>query len=87
MEKQPEYFEGEAMGFFNMNESKALKGDKIIENLFKNGKSKIPVKAVYLPSDETKLLVSAPIKKFERAVDRNAIKRLLRAAMQKEEKI
>lgn len=88
MEKHPEYFEGEAMGFFNMNESKALKGDKIIENLFKNGKSKtiFPVKAVYLPSNETKLLVSAPIKKFERAVDRNTIKRMLKAAMQKEEK-
>ena len=51
-----------------------------IDNLFQKGKwiNTPTVKAVYLPSIYFEYMVSAPIKKFRKAVDRNKIKRLLR---------
>lgn len=56
-----------------------IKKEKI-DNLFKIGKwiNTSSVKAVYLPSTDFEYMVSAPIKKFRKAVDRNRIKRLLR---------
>lgn len=51
-----------------------------IDNLFKTGKwiSTINVSVIYKPSTSFKYMVSAPIKKYRRATDRNKIKRLLR---------
>ena len=62
-----------------------LKSVKLIEKLFKEGKSfkSYPIKAIYLPLDEveiSKIGVSVPKKLFKRAVDRNRIKRLIREA-------
>lgn len=60
-----------------------LKG-KNIESLFNNGKwqNSKNIKAVWSKSNDPKYLVSAPIKKFKKAVDRNKIKRHLRKAIQ-----
>ena len=60
-----------------------LKSVKLIEKLFKEGKSckSYPIKAIYLPLDEvetSKIGVSVPKKLFKKAVDRNRIKRLIR---------
>ena len=50
------------------------------DNLFQSGKwiNTPTIKAVYLSSSKFGYMVSAPIKKFRKAVDRNRIKRLLR---------
>ncbi|MBV7440166.1 ribonuclease P protein component [Weeksellaceae bacterium TAE3-ERU29] len=62
-----------------------LKSIKLIEKLFKEGKSykSYPIKAIYLPLDEletSKIGVSVPKKLFKKAVDRNRVKRLIREA-------
>lgn len=81
----PDYFEGQEMGFF-IKESKSLKSPATITHLFASGttKTSFPVRMVYLPTPgkELEVLVSAPIKNFPRAVDRNTIKRMLRTAVQ-----
>jgi ribonuclease P protein component len=55
-----------------------------INILFKEGKwiGTSNIKAIYKPSTEFKYMVSAPIKKFKKATDRNKIKRLLRNSLQ-----
>lgn len=55
-----------------------------INTLFKEGKwiGSTNIKAIYKPSIEFKYMVSAPIKKFKKATDRNKIKRLLRSCLQ-----
>ena len=54
-----------------------------IDTLFKKGKwiSSQNINAIYLPDTTFNYMVSAPIKKFRRAVDRNRIKRLLRQSI------
>ena len=54
-----------------------------IDNLFQTGKwiTTPSIKAVWLPSTNFEYMVSAPIKKFRKAVDRNRIKRLLRQSI------
>lgn len=58
-----------------------------INQLFSTGKKIYTplVKAVYLPSETTSVIISAPIKVWKRAVDRNRIKRLIREALMKKE--
>lgn len=59
-----------------------LKG-KNIEILFSKGKwiNGKYIKAIWQKSDSQKFLVSAPIKKFKKATDRNKIKRYLRKGL------
>jgi len=59
-----------------------IKKEKI-DKLFQTGKwiTTPSVKAVWLPSTNFEYMVSAPIKKFRKAVDRNRIKRLLRQSI------
>ncbi len=66
--------------------SEHLRGEKTIENLFKNGKVFIayPFRVVYLnvnhPDEKipVRTMVSVSKKKFKKAVNRNRIKRLMR---------
>ena len=53
-----------------------------IHNLFKNGKKSYGkiLKVVSLPGT-SEVIISAPIKTFKRAVDRNRVKRLIREAI------
>ncbi len=53
-----------------------------IHNLFKNGKKSYGkiLKVVSLPGS-SEVIISAPIKTFKRAVDRNRVKRLIREAI------
>ena len=55
-----------------------------INSLFKEGKwiGSSNIKAIYKPSNKFEYMVSAPIKKFKKATDRNKIKRLLRNCLQ-----
>ncbi len=60
---------------------------KLIDQLFKNGKSffVFPFKVLYMPLTTDvpllpKVLISVPKRNFKRAVDRNRIKRLIREA-------
>lgn len=64
-----------------------LKSKKLIEALFKSGKSvsSFPIKVIYtsIPFEEDVLIkagVSVSKRRFKKAVDRNRIKRLLREA-------
>ena len=58
----------------------------VIDELFKTGRSfkEYPIRVVYLPLNESdstaKLLISVPKKRFNKAVSRNRIKRLIREA-------
>ncbi len=70
---------------FKFGGKERLKGKKLIEKLFREGKSVtiFPLKAIYLRTDfkdDTKIKVGFSVGKrnFKRAVDRNRIKRLLR---------
>ena len=71
--------------FFGKEEK--LKSKKLIDLLFKEGKSikKNSLKCLYLSPDETlsspiQVMVSVPKKQFKKAVDRNLIKRRIREA-------
>ena len=69
-----------------LGKEKRLKSRKIIDGLFKGGKSfsVFPFRVIYRIEDTgdaaTKAGFSAPAKKFKKAVDRNRIKRLTREA-------
>lgn len=73
---------------FSFSRKEKLKSKKQIALLFKEGKSvsAYPVKLIYLKQDKTladpkiKVAVTVPKRSFNRAVDRNRIKRLLREA-------
>jgi len=72
---------------FTFNKSEKLKSQKLIEQLFLEGKSVtvFPLRLMYLPisqRDGTKIKASVSVsrKNFKKAVDRNRIKRLLREA-------
>lgn len=60
-----------------------LKDKKVIDTIFKTGKTKsdgvVLIKSI--ESDKTEILVTVSSKKFPRAVDRNLIKRLLRESL------
>ena len=61
-----------------------LKTDKI-NSLFNKGiwVNSEYITAIYSNSDSFEYMVSAPIKKFRKATDRNRIKRILRASIDK----
>ena len=70
---------------FKFNKREKLKSKKLIEQLFREGKSitHFPLKLYYVPVDNSqevkiKTAVSVPKKNFKKAVERNRIKRLLR---------
>ncbi|MCL5246590.1 ribonuclease P protein component [Cellulophaga sp. 20_2_10] len=71
---------------FSYPKKEKLKSKKLIEELFKDGKSvsSFPVKLIYVPCslENTSLNVgvTVPKRNFKSAVDRNRIKRLLREA-------
>ncbi len=73
---------------YRFPKSERLYGLKTIEKLYREGKAFIayPFRVVYLIVEEDKenvpvrVMVSAPKKRFKRAVDRNRIKRLMREA-------
>ena len=54
-----------------------------VDNLFKSGRRLYSplIKVVYLPAKEKEIIISAPIRVFKRAVDRNRIKRLIRESL------
>jgi ribonuclease P protein component len=60
---------------------KSLKDKNIISNLFISGRKIYTptINAKFLPG-EPEVMVSVPIRLFKRAVDRNAIKRMIREA-------
>lgn len=69
---------------FTLSPNERLKSRKIIEQLFKEGRSfsVFPVRVVYLLKEEAPFGLqagfSASTRSFKRAVDRNRVKRLLR---------
>ena len=70
-----------------LGKQERLKSRKLIEKLFKEGKSikKFPLRLVYLQTEHTspspvQASFSVPKRNFKKAVDRNRIKRLLREA-------
>jgi ribonuclease P protein component len=72
---------------FKFPKAEKLKSRKLIEELFKSGKSikNFPVLLVYLPMEHTGEALfqagfSVSKRKFKHAVDRNRIKRLMREA-------
>lgn len=72
---------------FSFSHKEKLKSKKLIEQLFKEGKSitSFPLKLIYLNADfnsqvKIKTGVIAPKKSFKNAAQRNRIKRLLREA-------
>ncbi len=73
-----------------LKKEERLNEKKLIERLFKEGKSffQFPFKVVYLPLDVSdvypaKVLISVSKRNFKRAVDRNHIKRQVREAYRK----
>lgn len=71
-----------------------LHEEKLIDSLFKNGKSffVFPFKVLYLPlgtesAFPSKVLISVPKRNFKRAVDRNRIKRLVREAYRRNKSV
>ncbi len=76
---------------FSYSKKEKVKGRKLIERLFTEGKSFtiFPIKTFYLPLDEkmdspARAGVGAGSKNFPKAVQRNRIKRLLREAYRTE---
>ncbi len=76
---------------FTYGKEEKLKGRKIIQKLFAEGKSfcVFPLKIFYLEIKETidfpaKIGVGVSVKNFKKAVERNRIKRLLREAYRTE---
>lgn len=72
----------------NFSKNEKLKSKKHFDQLFSEGKSvkAFPIKLVFVPIENTtnhKTGVSAPKRKFKRAVDRNQLKRLMREAFRK----
>lgn len=72
----------------SLQQNERLKHQKLIERLFEEGRSvKVyPVKAVFLeePSlERTQAAFSVPKRTFQKAVERNRIKRLMREAYRK----
>ena len=72
---------------FTLNSIEKLKGKKLIEQLFEEGRSvsAFPLRLVYMTTPfkdgaKVKTGVSVSKKSFKRAVDRNRIKRLMREA-------
>lgn len=72
---------------FSYSKKEKLKSEKLIEQLFSEGKSvsAFPLRMVYLKTDfddevQFKTGVSVSKRNFKNAVDRNRIKRLLREA-------
>ncbi|MFH4969283.1 ribonuclease P protein component [Gaetbulibacter sp. M240] len=72
---------------FTLNSIEKLKGKKLIEQLFEEGRSvsSFPLRLVYITTHfkdgaKVKTGVSVSKKSFKRAVDRNRIKRLMREA-------
>ena len=72
---------------FTLNSIEKLKGKKLIEQLFEEGRSvsAFPLRLVYMTTNfkdgaKVKTGVSVSKKSFKRAVDRNRIKRLMREA-------
>jgi len=69
---------------FTLNRNEKLKSSKIIQQLFKQGKSfsEFPLRIIYLESEDKKsnlqAAFSASSKNFKKATDRNRIKRLMR---------
>lgn len=61
----------------------SLKNKKIIDNIFSNGKSLYTktIKVKYIPSDSPEVLIAVSSKIWNRAVDRNRIKRLMRESV------
>lgn len=54
-----------------------------IDILFKSGKKIYTknFKLVWMPSTDSNVIISAPVKIFKKAVDRNRVKRLIREAI------
>lgn len=72
---------------YTFGKQERLKSRKLIEKLFKEGKSikKFPLRLVYLQTEHTsnfpvQASFSVPKRNFKKAVDRNRIKRLMREA-------
>lgn len=79
---------------FSYGRDQKLKGTKLTEQLFSEGKSftVFPIKVFYLPVTEVvdfsvKAGVGATARNFKKAVDRNHVKRLLREAFRTEKTI
>ena len=73
------------MGKSRFPKNERLSRKKIIEDLFQSGSSQVcfPFKIIFAPHPDAKLsahqvLISAPVKHFKNAVDRNTIKRRIR---------
>ncbi|HNP79203.1 MAG: ribonuclease P protein component [Cyclobacteriaceae bacterium] len=73
------------MGNSRFPKKERLSRKKIIEDLFNTGSSQVcfPLKVMFAPHPDAKLsshqvLISAPVKNFKNAVDRNTIKRRIR---------
>lgn len=73
---------------FSFDKAERLKSRKVIQSLFKRGKSfaQFPLRLVWLEIEErqgpypARFALSVPKRKFKRAVDRNRIRRMVREA-------
>lgn len=71
---------------FTLNANERLKSSKLIEQLFKKGKSfsEFPLRVIYLQSEKNihhlQAAFSVSSKNFKKAVERNRIKRLMKEA-------
>ena len=79
---------------FTLGKQERLKSRKLIEKLYKEGKSvkAFPLRMVFLQEKHTsdfpaQVGVSVPKRNFKKAVDRNRIKRLLRETYRKQKHI
>jgi len=79
---------------FTLGKQERLKSKKLIEKLYKEGKSVkvFPLRMVFVQEEHTSIFpaqvgVSVPKRNFKKAVDRNRIKRLLRETYRKNKHI